>query len=47
MEGLNLSRFVSLAITEIAKGIEQAKSELGDVDVLINPITNDKLECLR
>ena len=42
MEGMNLSRFVSLAITEIAKGIEQAKSELGGADVLINPITNDK-----
>ena len=41
MDGVSLSRFVSLAITEIAKGVEGAKCELGGADVLINPIMND------
>ena len=38
MEGISLSEFVRLAIIEIAKGVENAKDELKDRDVLINPI---------
>lgn len=41
MNTLNLSDFVSDTITEIAKGIENAKENLKELDVLIVPTTYD------
>jgi len=41
MNTLNLSDFVSDTILQIAKGIEKAKEELKDTDVLIVPTTYD------
>lgn len=42
IEGLSLDQFVSLAITDISKGMRQAAQELVDEGVLINPLTNEK-----
>jgi len=40
MNTLNLSEFVANTITEIANGIEKAKEQLKETDVLINPVTD-------
>lgn len=40
METLNLSEFVADTITEIAMGVEKAKENLKEYDVLINPATD-------
>lgn len=40
METLNLSDFVADTITEVAKGVEKAKENLKELDVLINPATD-------
>ncbi|WFB67025.1 hypothetical protein [Chryseobacterium sp. WX] len=40
METLNLSAFVADTITEIAIGVEKAKENLKEYDVLINPATD-------
>lgn len=40
MNTLNLSEFVANTITEIAIGIEKAKEQLKETDVLINPVTD-------
>lgn len=42
MNTLNLSEFVSNTIVEIAKGVEQAKIDLKEYDVLINPATDSE-----
>ncbi len=41
VHGISLSKFVSLAITEVAKGVSDAASSLAGEDVLINPITDN------
>ena len=34
---MELSEFISKTIVEIAKGVEQAKEDLGEIDLQINP----------